>query len=699
MSTTRYISLFLLAAALFWVKSAIGAQQLQLEAKQKHYKIGTYLDILIDSTRSIQYEDLKEPSVKRQFDPCSEESPNFGFRQAWYWLKFRYNDSSPPDLKWLLSIDYPLLDSVDIYFLSDKGYYIKKSAGDNYEFSAREIKMPAFAFSLPYLKEEFHTVYIHVRSDGSNNFPISVVEEQEFFYQARLRDILQAIYAGIFLVMIAYNLFLYASLREESFLYYSLFISGFLLMQMTLKGYAYEFLWPNNPRFANVSHLFAIAFSSIFANHFTVSFLNIKSFYKRLFYLARAIDILAFVYIGAVFVTMAIPTWYNTVTVLAPVIGLVSTALMFTSAIMVMRKGYRPAYFYSVAWAIFLVGICIYSLKFSGLVPHNIFTDNIIQIGSVLQIIFLSLGLADRVKRAEFERNLAQNEMIETLKEKEIFVSQQNAVLEARVVERTTELVAINQEITASINYARLIQAAILPSKEEIKKDLPNSFIIHQPRDIVSGDFYFFKRLGDRVVIAAVDCTGHGVPGGFMSMIGNDLLHEIIEFKKIVNPAEILKELNEGINRTLKQDSSGNTDGMDVALCVYSAKENLLEFAGSCLSAFCVINNELTELKGDKLTIGGINDSKDTRVYRLQQHKVTEPMWVYLTSDGIEDQFGGLKGKKFMRHRLKKMLLDISSLTSEQQTKAVISTMNTWIGHEEQVDDIMLIGFKLEPQS
>lgn len=380
MSTIRILVFFYLIAALGLSHEVFGAQQLQLEAKQKNYKIGTYLDIIVDSSRTIQFDDLKEGSIKRLFKPCSEESPNFGFRKAWYWMKFRYNDSSPPDLKWLLSIDYPLLDSIDIYFISDKGYYIKKSAGDNYDFFSREIKMPSFAFSLPYLKEEFHTVYIHVRSDGSNNFPISVVEEQEFFYQARLRDILQAIYAGIFLVMIAYNLFLYASLREKSFLYYCLFISGFLLMQMTLKGYAYEFLWPNTPRFANVSHLFAIAFSSIFANHFTVAFLNIKTFYRRLFHLARVIDFLVLVYIAAVFITMLIPSWYNTVTILAPTIGLVSTALMFTSAVMVMAKGYRPAYFYSVAWVIFLIGIFVYSLKFSGLVPHNMFTDNIIQL-------------------------------------------------------------------------------------------------------------------------------------------------------------------------------------------------------------------------------------------------------------------------------------------------------------------------------
>lgn len=274
-------------------------------------------------------------------------------------------------------------------------------------------------------------------------------------------------------------------------------------------------------------------------------------------------------------------------------------------------------------------------------------------------------------------------------------------VLETKVTERTSELKSANinlniaiEEIKDSINYAERIQSSILPNISVIKNNLPNGFILFKPRDIVSGDFYWFNKLEGKLFFACVDCTGHGVPGAFMSMIGNSLLNEIILTKKITSPSEILSNLNKSIFNVLKQNTSESKDGMDMALCVIDSNSNTLTYAGANRELLMIRNNELIEYKPTKSAIGGFTDS-DT-IFKETSIQINSNDLFYMTTDGYADQFGGEKGKKLMTKNFKEFLLQIHHLPLHEQENALNEKIINWMDHKHaQVDDILIVGFKL----
>lgn len=252
-----------------------------------------------------------------------------------------------------------------------------------------------------------------------------------------------------------------------------------------------------------------------------------------------------------------------------------------------------------------------------------------------------------------------------------------------------------NRDITDSINYAKRIQSAILSPRDEIASKLADSFILYKPKDIVSGDFYYLEEKGDKVIIAVADCTGHGVPGAFMSLVGNNILDRVIKEKGITDPAEILKQLNEGVKASLHQasETSDSRDGMDIALCSFNRHTGELDYSGAMRNLYVVRKNgELEEIKSDKSSIGGIGDEEKSFV--LHKLKVNQGDSFYLMSDGYADQFGGPNGKKFMTRRLKELLLQVRSLDMRLQLRELDEKIMSWKGDLEQVDDICVIGVK-----
>lgn len=261
------------------------------------------------------------------------------------------------------------------------------------------------------------------------------------------------------------------------------------------------------------------------------------------------------------------------------------------------------------------------------------------------------------------------------------------------------ELEQKNHNITAGLNYAQRIQSAILPSMARIKKSLPQCFILYRPRDIVSGDFYWFQdiglyecgRAGEKMVIIAADCTGHGVPGAFMSLIGNDLLNQIVNLHNIHHPAEILRWLEKGIQKSLQKDDTENRDGMELGVCCLDLSCAVLRFSGAMMPLYYVQNGELTVIKGDKASIGSTPEG-----FIFREHIVTidRPTVFYLCSDGFQDQFGGTNNRKFMVKRLRETLQKAAQLPFEEQKSYLEAVLDAWQGAQPQVDDILVLGFR-----
>jgi serine phosphatase RsbU (regulator of sigma subunit) len=289
--------------------------------------------------------------------------------------------------------------------------------------------------------------------------------------------------------------------------------------------------------------------------------------------------------------------------------------------------------------------------------------------------------------------------------------------LEAVVKERTAEVVKQkeeveaqkqvielkNRDITDSINYAKRIQEAILPELDEVYRHLPDSFVLFRPRDIVSGDFYWFSSHHvnkDFVFIAAVDCTGHGVPGAFMSMIGNTLLNEIVDEKQIIEPALILNALHEAVRAVLKQGYQGaeTNDGMDIALCRLNIRTGELDYAGANRPLWILRKKdggtfEMEITKPDKFPIGG-SQIEEQRLFTNQSLKLNKGDQFFIFSDGYADQFGGPVGKKLMVKRLNEELFRIAALPAQSQKNHLEKMHSDWMGEHEQVDDVLVIGVR-----
>lgn len=250
-----------------------------------------------------------------------------------------------------------------------------------------------------------------------------------------------------------------------------------------------------------------------------------------------------------------------------------------------------------------------------------------------------------------------------------------------------------NKNILDSINYAKRIQQAILPSDSEVKKILSESFVLYMPKDVVSGDFYWVEKKNNKILFAAIDCTGHGVPGAFMSMIGNTLLNEIVNDRGITKPSEILEQLREGIIKALKQtgESGENQDGMDIAICALEGRK--LEYAGANNPLWIISNAGLTEIKADKQPIGIYYGTPKPFTNHVVDLNIGDS--VYIFTDGYADQIGGELKKKFKYKQLQELIEKNCTNDMQLQQKIYHQVINDWKGQLEQVDDILLMGIRI----
>ena len=277
-----------------------------------------------------------------------------------------------------------------------------------------------------------------------------------------------------------------------------------------------------------------------------------------------------------------------------------------------------------------------------------------------------------------------------------------NLRLEEAVEERTMELkhekelVEIqHKEIRESIQYAKRIQTSILPSMKQVKMAFEESFIYYAPKDIVSGDFYWFEQCGGKSLIAVVDCTGHGVPGAFMSIIGYTQLNEIVGDNCITSPGTILKELDKRVKFALNQNNKKDKyskDGMELGIICYDPELQEIEYSGAMRPLYMIKKGELHIVKGNKFSIGGA--SKRKKEFITTRIKIERGDSFYLFSDGYPDQFGGPQGKKFMTKNVGDMLRGIAHLEIGEQESIVSNTISDWMKDEEQIDDILFIGLK-----
>lgn len=310
-------------------------------------------------------------------------------------------------------------------------------------------------------------------------------------------------------------------------------------------------------------------------------------------------------------------------------------------------------------------------------------------VGGGIALLFLLL-LFNQYRLKSKANKLLQEQKQNIELQKEEIESQRDDILKKNEL-----LQGVNLQITDSIEYARQIQNSLLPDKFEIRKIFPHSFVFYQPKDIVSGDFYWYAEVEDGILLAVADCTGHGVPGAFMTVLGKSLLDQIVYEGNITTPNLIINLLDQKLRQNMKQieGKTKTNDGMDLGLCLIDKKKREIKFAGSKIPLYLVQQGELKEVKADRVPVG--SSFLDDKYFNLYDVKFEAGDVLYLASDGFQDQFGFNTNKKYLKSQFKNLLKQISGLPIAMQEERLKSEWSNWKGNLEQTDDLLIMGIRL----
>ncbi|WP_027418133.1 7TM diverse intracellular signaling domain-containing protein [Crocinitomix catalasitica] len=670
---------------------------------------------------------LKIPD--NQFVSVDQEIINFDFTNKTYWVKFSVINNS--DFKeFYIETARAITNKVNLYEVVNGVVVDSSFSGDDYPYAIKKIGHRKNLFQLNLDKGDTSTFLLKMVSDGEMLFfPLYINNKAAFHTQDFKVQFTNGFYYGLISLVFIIYFFFYIFLKDKSFLFYIFYVLSQGLLQFSLDGYSHHHFFSQGGYLTNHSLLLFAGITIVFLLLYVNSFLDLK---KRFPTLRRVfIGVGVFVILGMVLALFVGPLYV----IAYPIINLSSLfAIIVTvfSVLYIRAKGGNVDIFFTIAFIVLITGAVIFILGNFNLVENKTFTLGALKISSALEFVILSISMSNKYGQLQREKNQAQAIALKRLEEKNTLMDEINVKLEQQVLERTkkieeqnVKLAVINDEIVSSIKYAKRIQEAILPANDYVKALIPDSFVYYLPKDVVSGDFYFVEKIftsnstvNGYTLIAAVDCTGHGVPGAFLSIVGNNLLTESLTEINVNTPAEALDFLNVGLSKTLRQQQQQDDavrDGMDISLCAISEDRSHLMFAGAKNPMYIVRRKDangnfvlpehaelrietkdliLCEIKGDSHPIGNYFDNT-LRPFTNHKVDLIEGDIIYLFSDGYADQFGGPREKKFTYGRFRELLIKISQLPANEQEENIHETLVNWQGDTWQLDDILVIGVKV----
>ena len=629
--------------------------------------------------------------------------PNFSFSTSAYWLRFDVPGNCVNALTKLIEVQNPLLNEAILYERHHTEIRLVCETGDAYPFDSRMVAHHNYIYPVEIPRAEMRQYYLKISSGGEQLLaPIAIRDERGLSLRDAKDQLLRGSYFGLIIFVLLFNLFIYLIIRERSSLYYVHYNFNLLLLQFSLSGYAFHYLWPDNPWMANVANPFFASMSVFSLLRFSQHFLNLKEFYSGV----NSI----FKWVGMVIMCNAMLSlvWHNVIfSISILVVNGVALSLnlaIIPIAVMVLRKNFKPAKFFLFGFVVLVLTVFGFIATNAGLLRSDFYADYGLLIGSAAEVVLLSLAIVDRFKSFK-------DQALSSLQEINRMEREANVVLERKVEERTEEiLVQKNQieeqrkEIIDSIRYAERIQKNVLPTEDDVRGFFPESFVFYQPKDIVSGDFYWGGRTmlngvegppHEVLMLATGDCTGHGVPGAMMSVMSINLLRETIAQFKDDQPDVLLQKLDERLLKNM--NGSGNAhagDGMDIGLLAIQKETRELVFCGANQNLFIFRNGECIELKGTRRPIG-MRDATMTKPFTSSSFQLKNDDMLYAFTDGLPDQFGGEDGKKLKKKGMLDFLNGISAESVAKQKPMLVDFFNSWKNEYEQVDDVCLVGVRI----
>ncbi|AFM04339.1 serine phosphatase RsbU, regulator of sigma subunit [Bernardetia litoralis DSM 6794] len=713
-----------------------------LDSLKEKYELDTYFDVFKDRDNNFTFEALNAYSfAPYQFDDISEDV-------ATYWLRISIKNPLYSTQKLLVPTGF--IDSVTLFMEEVEGVYSTQLGGSLIPRSERGVKRGGISVSaLEIPAQTTKTFFFRLHSSTKLSSQDARYSLRRWFtaytpdgYEAEFltaRSFHNFFYGAIW-VMLIYNLLVFIALRDRQYVFYVIYNFLVFIYIFSNIGQLGELFLMEYPRFDVGIRLFSGILSVFALLMFGKDHLKTIIFAPRWH---RFIQVLVYITLGIT--TLYFLRFWHLGRILTTIILPLSLIALLFAGFKSYYEGHKNVKYFLWGNSFFVIAITIYSLELLLFIDASRYLETVVLASITLQMALFSYGLAATFNQTR--KQLIHNKLQQE-REKQILIEAKNKELEEKVTQRTNDLTekAIlleekqveiltqseqlqlqsdeishqHKQMTDSIRYAEKIQQAILPSQETLHQTFEKHFVIFRPKDIVSGDFYWTATIQtaapsiiprrspieiqrgevSRKIIAAVDCTGHGVPGAFMSVIGIILLNEIVHLKNTYNSDEILESLHKQIQKALRQDEKANADGMDVALCIVeetTENERIVYFTGAKRPLYYAENekdkkSKLQTLQGTRKSIGGI--TRKEKAFVCEKIQLQKGAKLYLTSDGLIDQ-PNAKGKKIGSRKFEETLQEILHLPMEEQYVALMEMLDLHQQDTAQRDDITVIGIEI----
>ncbi|MCW3078479.1 MAG: protein serine/threonine phosphatase [Bacteroidetes bacterium] len=663
-----------------------------LQISEHPVRIGRNVAFYEDKSGKMTFAEIQ----RQQFIYLKTDIPNFNVTENAIWGKIKFTCSEKAD--WYFQLDPASFNEVFFYHRKNKEGWITEKMGNTGDLKNRPIPINHFMFKINIEPGDTSEIYFKVQDYYLMQFDINAGTLESFIGPIHNSNMYDGICYGIMIMMLIYNFYLYLTQKVIVYLHYMLYVFFSIIFSAYLVGYGLHF----PAAFIKVLQFAPIippAFFGIFGLLFTLQLFKevLGAGFRKIVY--------CFIFIVAANMVLSTTVFVHFSEMIIQPLGLVLGIICISGGFIALKKNHSSAWFYLIGFGAYM--LCLFYLIFAaqGYFILNNFTWHALTTGSAIESILLSFAIGDKLKVSLREKQKAQEASLIQANENARLIKEQNIILESKVKERTQELQEKNKEILDSIYYARRIQHTLLAHRSLLKNNLPEHFILFQPKDIVSGDFYWATCVPDASAgsknngsslffLASCDSTGHGVPGAFMSLLNISFLNEAITEKRISDPAKVFDHVRLRLIENISHD--GGKDGMDGILCCFETPDGneqscKLHYAASNNTGVVVRDKKITQLQKDKMPVG---HGEKTDPFTSHDFLLQKNDCLYLFTDGYADQFGGPKGKKFKSRQLEERLLEINDLPLIEQKGFLEQTFNNWKGNLEQIDDVLIIGIK-----
>jgi len=685
---------FTFLLAVFFSLFANAQKVHELKKADDVHLLGADMYLFEDTSAAMTIDEVVSERVQAQFRPAEDEVPHFNITYSNVWCRVRITTREAE--RWFLEYGFPCIQEVEMYQINN-GKTQRLEAGISKPRERRSMIGGKALFPLDIAPGDTIDCYLKLVDIAPLKIIVKAGTAEDYLDVTSRLNMYHGLYFGFMVLMILYNLFLFFTNHDRVYIYYALYVLFSALFIAFFNGYVASMIEPLIVVFETIPVLVPAAFG-VFGMLFTIRFLNTKKYAPGLH------KVIVVFTISVVIPVLISAAGYRHLSImLIQGAGLLLALISIVTGIMVLRRGYRPAKFYVLGFGAYMVGLLILILCDVFGVNEEALAMYSLEIGSAIEAVMLSFAIGDKLNNANREKQEAQAAALKSAQENEKLVKEQNIVLERKVNERTQEIQlqkAIieekNKDILSSLHYARRIQSALLASGKLLSTRLPEHFVLYKPKDIVSGDFYWAaEAAGGKFLLLTGDCTGHGVPGAFMSLLNISMLHEIVVGRSVTRPDEVLDQQREAIIAALNPEGSSelSRDGMDCSLCSFDFQRRTLELACANNGIWILRGAAFLSFPPDKQPVGW-HEGK-TEPFRLQHVDLQPGDIVYTFTDGFADQFGGPKGKKFKYKQIQQHLLQTCGRTMAQQREHMENLFETWRGPLEQIDDVLLIGIRI----